>query len=71
MSEPLIVVDVQSGFINEFTHHIPQRVARLIQRDEYAPLLFTRFVNAADGPYQRFLDWHSCDSEPETNIAQN
>jgi nicotinamidase-related amidase len=69
MSEPLIVVDVQSGFINEFTHHIPQRVARLIQRDEYAPLLFTRFVNAPDGPYQRFLDWHSCDSEPETKIV--
>ena len=60
---------MQSGFINEFTHHIPQRVARLIQRDEYAPLLFTRFVNAPDGPYQRFLDWHSCDSEPETKIV--
>ncbi len=69
MSEPLIIVDVQSGFINQFTHHIPQRIARLIQREEYAPILFTRFINAADGPYQRFLDWHSCDSEPEINIA--
>ena len=69
MSEPLIIVDVQSGFINQFTHHIPQRIACLIQREEYASILFTRFINAADGPYQRFLDWHSCDNEPEINIA--
>ena len=69
MSDPLIIVDVQPGFINEFTHHIPQRIARLIQRDEYASILFTRFINTPDGPYQRFLDWHSCDSEPEINIV--
>ncbi len=69
MSEPLLIVDVQSGFINEFTHHIPQRIVRLIQGGDYAPLLFTRFINTADGPYQQFLDWHSCDREPETNIA--
>ena len=69
MSEPLLIVDVQSGFINPFTHHIPQRIARLIERNEYAPVLFTRFINSTDGPYQRFLDWNSCDSEPETNIV--
>lgn len=69
MSDPLLIVDVQSGFINSFTHHIPQRVARLIQRDEYAPILFTRFINSQDGPYQIFLDWHNCDCEPETKIA--
>lgn len=68
MSEPLLIVDVQPGFINEFTHHIPQRVTRLIQRDQYAPLLFTRFINETHGPYQRFLNWHSCDREPEINI---
>lgn len=69
MSEPLLIVDVQVGFINEFTHHIPQRVVRLIDRDRYAPLLFTRFVNAPGGPYDRFLDWHSCNEEPETDIV--
>ena len=61
MSDPLFIVDVQSGFINEFTYHIPQQVGRLIQRDEYEPILFTQFINAPDEPYQRFLNWHSCD----------
>lgn len=69
MSEPLIVVDVQPGFINDFTHHIPQRIARLIKRDEYEPILFTRFINVPEGPYQQFLDWHSCADEPETKIV--
>ncbi len=69
MSEPLLIVDVQVGFINDFTHHIPQRVARLIQSNKYAPLIFTRFVNAPGGPYDRFLDWHSCSDEPETSLV--
>jgi nicotinamidase-related amidase len=69
MSQPLLIVDVQVGFINSFTHHIPQRIVSLIERDRYSPLLFTRFVNAPDGPYDRFLDWHSCNSEPETDVV--
>lgn len=69
MSDPLLIVDVQKGFINSFTHHIPPRIVHLIERGEYGPILFTRFINDTDGPYQRFLDWHSCDREPETNIV--
>jgi len=69
MPEPLLIVDVQPGFINEFTHHIPQRVVRLIQRDEYAPVLFTRFINADDGPYCRFLDWYACNNDQETTLV--
>lgn len=33
MTEPLLIVDVQCGFINQFTHHIPKRVARLIEKN--------------------------------------
>jgi nicotinamidase-related amidase len=69
MQEPLIVVDVQLGFLNDFTQHIPARIAHLIERDQPEPIIFTRFVNEPSGPYQRFLDWHACETEPETNIA--
>jgi len=69
MSNPLLVVDVQQGFINEFTHHIPQRVVRLIEQGNYAPILFTRFVNQSEGPYCRLLNWCNCDREPETSLA--
>jgi nicotinamidase-related amidase len=69
MPTPLLVVDVQSGFINDFTHHIPERVARLIKQGNHAPILFTRFVNTSEGPYTRLLNWHGCNAEPDTNLA--
>ncbi len=69
MKGGLLVVDVQQGFINPFTHHVPERVARLIARDRPDPLLFTRFVNTPGGPYHRFLDWHACADAPETDLA--
>lgn len=69
MTIPLLVVDVQAGFINDFTHHIPQRVVRLIQQQAYSPILFTRFINVAESPYTRLLDWNGCSGQPETDLA--
>lgn len=67
--QPLLVVDVQKGFLNQYTKHIPTRIARLIERDAPQPILFTRFVNTPDGPYPRFLGWDACQSPPETDLA--
>ena len=69
MTEPLLTVDVQRCFLNEFTRHIPERIARLIERDRSQPILFTRFVNQPDGPWYRFLDWRASQHEPDTNLA--
>lgn len=69
MAEPLLVVDVQCGFINSFTHHIPQRIVQLIQQENYASILFTKFINSPEAPYSRFLDWQGCNDVPETDIT--
>jgi nicotinamidase-related amidase len=69
MNETLLVVDVQRGFLNEFTHHVPRRIQRLIERGEHAAVLFTRFVNVSGGPYRTFLDWHACQGPPDTDLA--
>lgn len=69
MANPLLVVDVQLGFLNDYTQHIPQRIAQLLDRRSYDPVLFTRFINAEGGPYHRFLDWHACQYPPETDLA--
>ena len=69
MAEPLIVVDVQVGFLNSFTSHIPDRVVRLIESGRFTPVLFTRFTNAPGSSYHRFLDWHDCVGAPETDLA--
>ena len=69
VSRPLLVVDVQRGFINEYTRHIPARIARLIETGEFEPLLFTVFVNSPDSPYHRLLDWHACVGPPDTELV--
>lgn len=69
MTEPLLVVDVQRGFINEFTRHVPGRVQRLIEMGDYSPVLFTVFVNTPESPYQRLLKWQGCSGPPDTEIV--
>ncbi len=71
MADALLVVDIQEGFINAFTRHIPERVATLIERGDFDPILFTRFVNTESGPYQRFIGWNACADEPEVNLARD
>ncbi|HET7094141.1 MAG TPA: isochorismatase family cysteine hydrolase [Thermomicrobiales bacterium] len=65
----ILVVDVQQGFINDFTKAIPGRIARLLAREAYETIAFTRFINVPNGPYPRFLDWHACAGPPETDLA--
>jgi nicotinamidase-related amidase len=67
--EPLLVVDVQKGFLNPNTEHVPERIERLIAERDYSPILFTRFENPEGSPYHRFLDWHECVGGPETDLA--
>jgi nicotinamidase-related amidase len=71
VAQPLLVVDVQKGFVNKFTEHVPGRVCRLIEQGGWEPLLFTRFVNTPGSPYQRLLDWHDCAGPPETELADD
>ncbi len=69
MPEPLLVVDVQRCFINDYTKHIPAKVADLLASDAYGPLIFTRFVNPPNSPFRRLLEWHECESEPGTLLV--
>jgi nicotinamidase-related amidase len=67
---PLLVVDVQKCFINDFTRHIPLRIATLIERGDFAPILFTRFINSEASSYRRLLDRHECGDSPEIELAE-
>ena len=69
MADALLVVDVQNGFINEFTRHIPERIVALIERGEHDPVLFTRFVNIEGSPFRRFLRWEESAQPPDTELT--
>jgi nicotinamidase-related amidase len=69
MADSLLVVDVQAGFINDFTHHIPQRIVSLIHSRDFDSVIFTRFINTPEGPYCCFLNWQGCLEESDYQLV--
>ena len=51
----LIIIDVQKGFINRWTGHVPARVQA--RQDDYDRVIVTRFVNPPGSPHRRLLGW--------------
>ena len=63
MSKALLIVDVQNGFVNEKTKHIPKLVEKL--QYDYSFVIATRFINLPDSPYRKLIKWEHL--SPETD----
>ena len=64
----LLIVDVQAGFINPSTRHIPEAVERL--QDRFATVFASRFENAPDSPFRRWKGLaRFAPGMPETSLA--
>ena len=63
MSKALLIVDVQNGFVNEKTKHIPRLVEKL--QYNYDLVIATRFINLPDSPFRRLIKWNRL--SPGTN----
>jgi len=59
MSECLLIVDVQVGFIDEATKHIPKLVTELQKKYRY--VYVTRFYNKEDSFYRKLVKWNRFD----------
>jgi len=65
----LLVVDVQNGFINSNTTHIPIAIRNLIESHHFDKMVFTRFVNNARSPFAMQLGWHRMYQKPEIELV--
>ena len=64
----LIIVDVQKGFINEWTEMIPAAVEAA--QADYDIVFATKFVNAEGSPYRRLIGWgRFAPGSPDTELA--
>lgn len=59
----LLIVDVQRGFINQWTAHVPAAVEAL-QRD-YERVVVTRFYNPEGSLYRRLIGWQRLAKDSE------
>ncbi|SCG38170.1 isochorismatase family cysteine hydrolase [Micromonospora halophytica] len=67
----LIVIDMQNGFINDQSRHVIPKVVELVERWEATgrPVVFTRYHNYPDSPFERLIHWSKVQHAPETEIV--
>lgn len=52
----LLIVDVQKGFINSATQHIPEKVEKLQMKYEH--VVATKFINKENSFYRKLIEWN-------------
>lgn len=52
----LLIIDVQHGFINQSTKHIPLLVER--EQEHYEYIIVTQFVNPEGSFYRKLMKWN-------------
>jgi nicotinamidase-related amidase len=67
----LVVVDMQNGFINERSCHVVPTIVDLAERWERAggAMIFTRYFNYPNSPFERLVKWSLLQTSPETDIV--
>jgi nicotinamidase-related amidase len=71
MSEILVVIDMQNGFMDEkalFIVPVIKKLHEFFNRND-KPVIFTKFINPRqNSPYRRLLGWHKLSDVPEIDI---
>lgn len=67
----LVVVDVQNGFVRSRSRHIVPAVVHLVQewRKAGGAVVFTRYFNEPEGPFERIIGWTRMQGAPETDLT--
>ncbi|MFI0976744.1 isochorismatase family cysteine hydrolase [Streptomyces sp. NPDC021093] len=70
MTEVLVVVDMQNGFITPETASVVPTVVDLVEHWERTgrDVVFTRFFNPPGSPYERLMHWTGFREPPENEL---
>jgi len=56
----LVIVDLQNGFINEHTCHLPRKIADYLTDHRFSCIAATQYCNTPDTACYRFGGWRDC-----------
>lgn len=51
MSDCLVIIDVQKGFLSPATEDVPSNLKTLLSRRHFDHFVATQFINTPDSPY--------------------
>lgn len=66
----LIVIDVQNGFVRDRSRHVVPVIVHLVEKWKNAggDIVFTRYLNYENSPYERLIGWKRMREAPETEL---
>ncbi|GAA4980593.1 isochorismatase family cysteine hydrolase [Pseudonocardia tropica] len=67
----LVVVDVQNGFVTEHSRHVVPIIEKLAREwiEAGRDVVFTRYLNYDDSPFERIMGWSKLKDSPEIDIV--
>lgn len=60
MSKCLVIIDMQKGFINKHTKHLPEKILKYIKSNDFDYVVGTRYINNENTACYKFENWDKC-----------
>ena len=65
----LIVVDMQKGQLKDNNKHLTKRINKLLRKEKFDKVIYTRFYNHEESPFVQFLGYNKMINEEDTEIV--
>ena len=69
MQRPLLIIDLQRGYLSEYNRFLPGGIASLVKAELFNPIIFTRYINTPDSPARLFLEDDSMSGFGDAGMA--
>ncbi len=71
MLAPLLVIDVQNGFVNENSRHVISGIVKFSaeRMGQGGAVVATRFINTAGSQWEKLIQWSRVRDEPEIDLV--
>lgn len=69
MKKLLLIIDLQEGFINEYTKSLPKKIEKLLISNKFEYIVFTKFINDDKSNFYKILNYKGCMDEKNRNIV--
>lgn len=65
----LLIIDVQNNFINHNTKNIPLKIKKLIKKNKFDYIAYTKFINDINSRFYKVLNYKGCIRDYDRKIV--
>lgn len=60
MNTALIIIDMQNGFMNEYTKDLISKITKFVSEENFYPIIGTKYINNENTACHIFEGWNDC-----------